>query len=68
MSEIKNLFEFCIILMFKGIMTWKIPHTILQRPNLCFSSNKNHKSKVNLLELGKEKRGHFLTFVFYLNV
>ena len=60
---------------------WKIPHTVLERRTLRFSSYKNRKLKLNCyeLELAKEKRGHFLyrlicpkvfflTFVFYLNV
>ena len=59
----------------------KIPHTVLERRTLCFSSYKNRKLKVKLSWVGpreKSKRtsfapfilskGNFLTFVFYLDV
>ena len=60
---------------------WKIPHTVLQRWTLCFSSRKNRKLKVKLWWIGARERkkrtffvplilceGIFLWFVFYLNV
>ena len=39
----------------------KIPHTALERRTSCFNSYKNRKFKKNcdVLELAKEKRGHF---------
>ena len=56
-------------------------HCSLERRTLCLSSFKNRKLKVNLSRVGAHKRkkgtfyepfilseGHFLTFVFYLNV
>ena len=58
----------------------EIPDTVLERRNLCFSSNKNHKLKVKLWWVGacEKKRalfapillpnGIFLTIVFYLDV
>ena len=41
---------------------WKIPHTVLERRALCFSSYKNHKLKVKLWWVGARERkwGHFL--------
>ena len=44
----------------------KIPHTVLERRTLCFSSYKNRKLKVNQwwVELTKEKRGNF--FVLFI--
>ena len=40
---------------------WKILHTVLVIQTLCFSSS---QIKSKTVELAKEKRGHFLTFVF----
>ena len=60
---------------------WKIPQAVLEGRTFSFSSYKNSKLKVKMLELelAKEKRGHFLyrlfspeenfvVFVFYLSV
>ena len=40
---------------------WKIPHTVIQRRTLHFSSYKNHKLKIKTdeLELVKGKEGIF---------
>ena len=35
---------------------WKIPHTVLERQNLCFSSYKNRKLIVNLWWVGARER------------
>ena len=35
---------------------WKIPHTVLERWTLCFSSFKNHKLKVKLWWVGTRER------------
>ena len=35
---------------------WRIPHTVLVRPNLCFSSNKNRKLKLRLVGASKRKK------------
>ena len=45
---------------------WKIPHTVFERQNLCFSSYKNRKLKVKLWWLGareRKKRAFFLPFI-----
>ena len=45
----------------------KIPHSVLERQILCFSSHKNLKLKLkNRDEVGlaREKRGHFCTVYF----
>ena len=59
---------------------WKFQHTVLERQTLCFSSCKNHKfKKLWWVRACKRKKraffvpflfseGHFLRFVFYLNV
>ena len=60
---------------------WKIPHTVLERRTLCFSSYKNPKMKLELWWVGARERikRHFLyhlfcpkkiflTFVFYLDL
>ena len=60
---------------------WKIPHTVLERQTLCFSSYKNRKLKVKLWwVVARERKTRaflyhlfcpkkiLLTFVFYLNV
>ena len=45
---------------------WKIPHTVLERCTLCFSSYKNRKLKVKLWWVGgrKRKEGIFCTVYF----
>ena len=69
-SGSKIVCSFSIILTLKGIMTfysqrfhiscwnwkWKIPPTLLEKQNLCFSSNKNRKLKVKLWWVGAWKR------------
>ena len=55
---------------------WKIPHTVLERQTLCFSSYKNRQLKVKLWwVVARERKTRafcpkkiLLTFVFYLNV
>ena len=45
---------------------WKIPHTVLERQTLCFSSYKNHKLKVKLWWVGareRKKRAFFVPFI-----
>ena len=45
---------------------WKIPHTILERRTLCFSSHKNRKLKVKLWWVRaceRKKRAFFLPFI-----
>ena len=61
-------------------LKYKLPHIVLERRTLCFSSYKNHKLKVKLSQSSRRKkegifctvyfvrRKFFLTFVFYLNV
>ena len=47
---------------------WEIPHTVLKKQSLCFSSYKNRKLKVKLWWVGareRKKRASFLPF-FYL--
>ena len=44
----------------------KIPHTVLERPPLCFSSYKNHKLKVKIWGVwahAKKKKKFFLPFI-----
>ena len=46
---------------------WKIPHTILERRALCFSSYKNRKLEVKLWWVGgreRKKRAFFVPFIF----
>ena len=45
---------------------WKIPHTILERQNLCISSYKNRKLKIKLMSwsLQKKKEGIFCVVYF----
>ena len=45
---------------------WKIPHTILERRTLRFSSYKNRKLKVKLwwVRAPERKKGHFLYYLF----
>ena len=53
---------------------WKIPHTVLERQSLCFSSYKNRKLKVKPCKRVDFwyslfcSKGIFLRFAFYLNV
>ena len=45
---------------------WKIPHTVLERRTLCFSSYKNRKLKVKLWWVGareRKKRAFFVPFI-----
>ena len=45
---------------------WKIPHTVLERQTLCFSSYKNRKLKVKLWWVGareRKKRAFFVPFI-----
>ena len=42
---------------------WKIPHTVLERRTLCFSSNKNRKLKVKLWWVGARERKKKTFFV-----
>ena len=45
---------------------WKIPHTVLERRTLCFSSYKNSKLKVKLWWVGareRKKRAFFVPFI-----
>ena len=46
---------------------WKIPHILLERRNLCFSSYKNLELKVKLWWVGAGERGKsafLVTFIF----
>ena len=55
---------------------WKIPHTILERRTLCFSSYKNRKLKVKPRGVGaqeRKKRTFFVPFIllvgnFFFNI
>ena len=45
---------------------WKVSHTVLERPTLCFSSYKNRKLKVKLWLVGageRKKRAFFVPFI-----
>ena len=45
---------------------WKMPHTVLERRTLCFSSYKNRKLKVKLWWVGareRKKRAFFVPFI-----
>ena len=46
---------------------WKIPHTVLERRTLCFSSYSNHKLKMKMLLVGahKRKKRSFIYFTVY---
>ena len=46
---------------------WKIPHTVLERQILCFSSYRIHKLKVKLWWVGagkRKKRAFYVPFIF----
>ena len=45
---------------------WKIPHTVLERRTLCFSSYKNHKLKLKLWWVGAHKRKKTASFVPFI--
>ena len=46
---------------------WEIPHSVLERPTLCFNSCNNRKSKVKLWPFGtrkRKKRAFFVALIF----
>ena len=45
---------------------WKIPHTLLETRNMCFSSYKNHELKVKLLWVGARERKNTAFFVSFI--
>ena len=47
----------------------KIPHTVLEKRTLCFSSYKNRKLKIKLSCVGayERKKGHFCNVFFFLS-
>ena len=45
---------------------WKIPHTVLERRTLCFSSYKNRKLKVKLWWVGARERKKMAFFVPFI--
>ena len=50
----------------KRNQNWKIPHTVLERRNLCFSSYKNRKLKVKLWWFRACKRKKKALFVAFI--
>ena len=80
-SQRVHAFCWTKILKTKRCRKWKIPHTVLARQTLCFTSYKNRKLKIKLRWVGARKRkkrgffvpfivseGNFLKICVYLNV
>ena len=69
---LKEFWRFKVILLNKNVIKteqnqkWKIPHTVLERRTLCFSSCKNRKLKVRKWWVGARERKNRTFFVPFI--